>query len=367
MTAKAKVLFLTRGSSSFISGGDVVQLNKTALELENLGYDVFVTNDLSYVETFQPDIVHFSGINLQYNISEVVKKIRKVKSERKIKLVMSTIYVNYERYELDIRKSFFVKLIMLVFGYRKLEYFKELVRLRKFKFGNIINFLLKPSNFIYDEYLTDIDLFLPNSYVEAEKIKSDFNIPESKVSVVTNGCDLTKYNTYDRIPYKNFVLCVARIEELKNQVALVKACKMADLNLILVGSLSYSQKKYYNELFKHLDDRRIYIGPLSQEELVPYYESCSVHALVSHFETCGLSTMEAIHFKKSVVVSNVGYVRGVFNDIPFYCDPNDIPSISSALKSAINTKTDNELYEDFINKTVWSIAAHQTHVAYQGL
>ncbi|MCP1265093.1 glycosyltransferase family 4 protein [Aeromonas hydrophila] len=367
MMTKVKVLFLTRGSSNVISGGDVVQLRQTALGLEKLGYDVFVTNDLSYIDTFQPDIIHFSGINLQHNLSVVVKKVRRARLERNIKLAISTIYVNYESYELNIRRSFIVSLIMHVFGYKKLEYLKELVRLRCFKITYLLDFIFRPSGFIYNEYLKDIDLFLPNSSLEAEKIKLDFNIAENKIHPITNGCNLSEIDNKDVIPYKNFVLCVARIEELKNQVALVKACKSAGLNLILVGSLSHSQKKYYNEIYKHLDEKRIYIGSLSQEELVPYYKACSAHALVSHFETCGLSTMEAIHFKKSIVVSDVGYVKSVFDNLPFYCDPNDIPSITQALKNAVSSSIDDRLYEDFIEKTAWSVAAHQTHLAYQGL
>jgi len=363
-----KILFLTRGSSNTISGGDVVQLKNTAHELQSIGYTVLITNDISQIDLFEPDIVHFSGINLQHNISDIVRKVEKVRlSGLDVKLVMSTIYVNYEGYERNVRKSTVVNIVLFLFGYLKLEYLKETLRLGKLNFSYLMDFLFKPPSHVYERYLKHVDLFLPNSFLEADEIVKDFNVPKDKIKVVTNGCNLSEYQQMLSLPYNNFVLCVARIEELKNQINLIKACKLANLNLILVGSLSISQRGYYEKLFEHLDDKRIYIGPLPHDELIHYYKACSIHALVSHFETCGLSTMEAIHFNKNVVVSDVGYVRSVFGDIPTYCNPDSVDSISSALKIAMKKEVDNDLYMKFISGTNWSVAAKQTHIAYMEL
>jgi len=362
---KIKVLFLTRRTAEKIAGGDVIQLQKTARGLIDLGYDVTIGSDLSLIDSFKPDILHFSGINLQINMEETLSFVRS--RANKIIVVMSSVYVSYENYEKTVRKSLIVNMLLKSLGYLKLEYLKEAVRLRSFGFKVCYNLMFRKSTFIYDKYLCDIDCFLPNSVGESEALVRNFNIPSEKIRVITNGAEFNTPSSEAEIPYSNFVLCVARIERLKNQVSLVKACKKADMNLILVGALSPSQKEYYDELFELLDDKRIYIGALPHDELVQYYKSCSVHALVSHFETCGLSTMEAIHFDKNVVASDVGYVKSVFSDGPFYCDPNDVPSIVLALQSACANKVNIEYCNDFKLLAKWSVASNDTHQVYKEL
>jgi glycosyltransferase involved in cell wall biosynthesis len=356
-----KVCFFVRETSKVSSGGDVVQLVNTAAHLCKERYKVLITSNKSDVIAFEPDILHFSGINLQYNFQQVVELANGLKN--KPFLVMSSIYVNYEGFEREIRNSTIVGFLLRVFGYIKLEYIKELFRNRRLSLQSVVYLLVRTSMYNYKSLLPQVDLFLPNSELEKDSLIKGFGVEPKKVKVIPNGVQFIDVDaSLPQIPYSNFILCVARVEELKNQHLLLQACRDLGLNLVLIGGLAPSQKSYYrNKILPLLDDDRVYLGELPHGELAQYYAACNVHALVSHFETCGLSSLEAAFFGKKLVVSDVGYVRSCLGDAHYYCDPTDINSIKDALVLALSK--DN--YTDFTPAS-WKEVADFTSSSYEG-
>lgn len=357
-----KILFIVRESSKSHRGGDIVQIEKTAEYLSKLNYEIYITDSVDDIANYNADIIHFTGINLQINLQKVIDKFSTL--EARPLLVLSTIFASYEDYERNVRKNFIIKYILKFFGYKKLEFLKEMVRNKDFRLNNFIYFFFKNEDYIYDKYLKYVNLFLPNSNLEKEALLNNFSIESDLVKVVNNGVDFNDFKQPEPIPFKDFVLCVARIEGLKNQINLVKACKKINKNLILIGNLSKSQSKYYASLFKELDEKRIYIGEVNHKDLSTYYNKCNVHALVSYFETCGLTSLEAVSFNKNIVVSDVGFVRDYFADNVSYCNPHDVDSIAEAILEA-ESKIQNI---DFTNKVIknysWEKAAEQTSYAY---
>lgn len=356
-----KVCFFVRKTSKVSSGGDVIQLVNTAEYLCRKRYEVLITSSESEVIEFAPDILHFSGINLQYNFQLVVDLVNGL-TFRPL-LVMSSIYVNYEGFEREIRKSPIVGFLLRMFGYIKLEYIKELFRNRKVSFQDFIYLFFREPFYNYSRLTSQVDLFLPNSDLEKMSLLSDFGIEPKKVKVIPNGVQfLGAEASSPRIPYSNFILCVARIEELKNQHILLEACKDLGLKLVLIGGLSPSQESYYkNKVLPLLDEDRVYLGELPHAELAQYYSACNVHALVSHFETCGLSSLEAAFFDKSLVLSDVGYVRSCLGDAHCYCNPTDIGSVKDAIILALSKGN----YNGF-SPASWKEVADLTSLSYEG-
>lgn len=331
-----KVCFYVRDTSNGSFGGDVLQLKKTCLNLSDEFHSIS-TSDLSELKDFKPDIVHFSGINLQYNLIDLIDACLIL--DNKPLLVLSSIYVNYENYETNVRNSFLIKILLKILGYYKLEFLKECFRLKKFSRTAFFYLFFRHSNYIYSSYLKHVDLFLPNSHTESLAIINDFNINSSKIMVIPNGIQFNTLPTSFNIPYNDYILCVGRIEKLKNQHTLIQACKDLGYKLILIGGLSKSQHSYYkNYVFPLLDDKRIYLGQIPHKHLPLFYKNCILHASVSHFETCGLTSLEACFFKKKIILSDVGYVRSCFGDKFDYCDPFSLDSVKSSIQQALDRK-----------------------------
>lgn len=338
---------------------------KTAEWLRHLGLDVFVTSCLNAAAEFRPDIVHFTGLNLQRNMNKVVQKF--CKRLPRPKLVMSTIYVSYDDFERRVRRDWRAKVIYYLFGYMKLEYIKEISRDNDVCLNDLFHIFFARYDRLYKKNLPHIDLILPNSQAELDAVRRDFGDLLNSTAVINNGVDFDSFHDEFEIPFQNFVLCVARIEELKNQLNLIRACKIANVSLVLIGGLSASQSDYYQEIYRELDSNRIYIGEVPHAELSSYYKACEIHALPSFFETCSLTTMEAISFDKNVVIGDVGFSRSYFGDFAHYCDPYSVESIAQALKRAISVSVDKTFCKYIRENYTWAHSAGQTYDAYRRL
>lgn len=362
---RTRVAVVTRPSAISHKGGDVIQMEKTAEWLQILGLEVLVTSNLDMVESFKPDIIHFTGLNLQRNMRRVVERFLSLNPRPKF--VMSTIYVSYDEFERRVRSDWRTKTIYKLLGYLKLEYIKELFRDKFLSIDDLVHIFCRKADHIYQNNLKNVDLLLPNSDSELDAVARDFGPLGNMLEVVNNGVDFDRFEPLTPLPFKNFVLCVARIEELKNQINLIRACKVANLNLVLVGGLSPSQYKYFKKISGELDARRVYVGEVPHSKLSSYYDACLIHALPSYFETCSLTTMEAICFKKNVVIGDVGFTRSYFSNYAQYCDPYSISSIAHALTNAVSVEVDIEFCSTMREKYTWAQAAQQTLDAYQKL
>ena len=117
------------------------------------------------------------------------------------------------------------------------------------------------------------------------------------------------------------VLCVARIEGIKNQYNLIRALNNTPYKLLLIGDAAPNQKKYYRQCKKIAAANISFINYLPQEQLVHYYAAAKVHVLPSWFEVCGLSSLEAAAMGCRVVITDNGYARSYFKECSFLLRP----------------------------------------------
>jgi len=218
------------------------------------------------------------------------------------------------------------------------------------------------------------DWLLPNSEIEMDVAMDliggtkdrGFDVPEgsSRYEVIYNGIDvdgeilpalanddLLFDEKLEELLAERFVLCVGRIEVRKNQDALIRAMnplweKDPDLQLVLMGDCSAPYIKYIKEETKGKNILFCPSGPPAA--VMKMMRRCSAHALVSYIETPGLVNIEAAALNKPVVVADRG---SVFEYLPvemdgvFYCDPDNIESITEALEGALKIGEVNELGE----------------------
>ncbi|MGZ3822982.1 MAG: glycosyltransferase family 4 protein, partial [Mucilaginibacter sp.] len=213
--------------------------------------------------------------------------------------------------------------------------------------------------------LENARMILPNSLSEYKRIVCTYPC-NVNYTIVPNGVDT---HLFQRNPFKgrddNMVLCVARIEGIKNQLNLIKALNDTSFKLYLIGSHAPNQKAYYNECKSIASSNIVFIDHVSQKELVKYYQQAKVHVLPSWFETTGLSSLEAAVMGCNVVITDKGDAKEYFGTNAFYCDPAEPQSILTAVEKAGNSSYNEDLHDMILRKYTWKQAAKQTYNAYQ--
>jgi glycosyltransferase involved in cell wall biosynthesis len=163
----------------------------------------------------------------------------------------------------------------------------------------------------------------------------------------------------------NLVLCVARIEGIKNQLNLIMGLNNTRFNLVLIGSHAPNQKAYYSECRSIAGANVRFIDHIPQDELLQYYREAKVHVLPSWFETTGLSSLEAAAMGCNIVITDKGDTREYFGSNAFYCDPAEPQSILAAVEKASHYKYNEDLHEMILKRYTWKQAAIQTLNAYK--
>jgi glycosyltransferase involved in cell wall biosynthesis len=163
----------------------------------------------------------------------------------------------------------------------------------------------------------------------------------------------------------NLVLCVARIEGIKNQYNLIRALNNTPYRLLLIGDAAPNQTGYYMQCKKIAAENISFIDYLPQEQLAGYYAAAKVHVLPGWFEVCGLSSLEAAALGCRIVITDNGYARSYFKDDAFYCDPEQPGTILEAIKEAMAAKNNGELQERIIQNYTWQKTAEKTQSVYK--
>jgi glycosyltransferase involved in cell wall biosynthesis len=105
-------------------------------------------------------------------------------------------------------------------------------------------------------------------------------------------------------------------------------------------------------------------GHLDEDMLYTAYANAKVHVLPSYFETTGLSSLEAAVMGCNIVVTDKGDTRDYFKDDAWYCEPDDVESIKSAIDYAFNAPYSQAFKKRILDSYTWQRAAEETYNAY---
>ncbi len=329
-----KVLFQIRSDYKKCIAGDSIQMLKTKEYLTKLGIDVEISSDYNK-DLKKYDILHLFNLvraNETYQYHQNALKQNKP-------YVLSTIYWNmtdYIKNDLNTKST--------------LEWWFKSNNTRK-------------------EIIKNAAVLLPNSDMEMQVLQEDFNI-SNKYFVIPNCSDRGFYfanpeKFIKKYKLKDFVLCVGRISNRKNQLALINSLKNQKIKLVLIGPRS--NQKYYEICKEASSENVIFFNEMKHYELSSAYAAAKVHVLPSWFETPGLSTLEAGLAGCNIVSTDKGSTKEYFQDFVHYCDPNNEKSIGEAVLKAYIRPKNNELKNYILNNYTWEVAASKTLEAYQYL
>lgn len=339
--------FLCRRNLHNLNGGDVTQILQTKASLEKLGVTVNIVTEFD--PRSECDLVHV------FNPSLVdLLEVRAYRSAGK-RIVVSTIYWDMEEYF----RSFFNNAKAHVLRGRPQIFFGAISFLKGVFY---LYARLSQIRAHMRAHLELCDLALPNSHAEAELLERLFGFPVEKIAVVYNASNLAPGDG-GAIAKKPMVLCAGRIEPRKNQHILVEACRELGVELWLVGKAK--DASYVALCKKSAQDSACvrFFEEISQDELRSFYAQAKVHALISWYETPGLSTLEALSFGCQAVVSRGGCTEEYFGDAAQYCDPRDLASVKDAIRTSLARK---DAPRAKISIT-WDDAARETQAAYRRL
>jgi glycosyltransferase involved in cell wall biosynthesis len=353
------ILFISRATLFSNPGGDTIQIINTAECLRKLGVQIDIRLTNEPIDYSQFDLIHFFNIIRPSDILHHIKRSRKP-------YVVSTIFVDYYEYEKKNSKGI-RKFIARFFSSDTIEYLKILTR-------SLVNNekIISPSyiflgqNRSVKKVISGARMLLPNSENEYRRLVSQYKIIQN-YKIIPNGINDSLFRHTEEImtpKEDDLVICVARIEPLKNQLNLINALNDTRFRLLIIGKPSINQKEYYIKCKERAANNISFIGHIPQEELVKYYAKAKIHVLPSWFETTGLSSLEAGAMGCTLVITDKGDTREYFEDFAFYCDPSSIESIFDSVNKAAAAKNDRRLQQKIFSQYTWSNAARLTLQAY---
>ncbi|MEP6673914.1 MAG: glycosyltransferase family 4 protein [Ferruginibacter sp.] len=355
-----KVLIIVRSTLYTAQGGDTHQILQTAqfLQQQQVEVDIKLTTEKIIYAGY--DLLHFFNIIRPADILYHIHKSNKP-------FVVTPLLIDYTEYDKYHRRG------IAGLGFRflssgSIEYFKTIARWIK---GSdqirSISYLWKGQQKSIQQVLHKTSCVLANSSLEHEKLAALYKIG-APVATVPNGVDPELFHPDISIDKDStMVICVARIEGIKNQLNLIKALNNTHYTLLLIGNAAPNQQGYYNACKKIAAPNIFFIDHVPQESLLQYYKKAKLHILPSWFEVCGLSSLEAAAMGCSIVITDKGYTREYFGELAVYCDPASPASILEAIEIASKKKDVALLQQRIINHYNWEQAAQKTAAAYKAV
>ena len=168
------------------------------------------------------------------------------------------------------------------------------------------------------------------------------SVPDTRASVVPNPVDAALWRDGDPAlfrdaylePGEDYVVCVGRIEERKNQLLLARALRDTSMRLVLIGRQAHPA--YAERVIEEAGDRLILPGRLEPggAMLRSALAGARAFALPSWCEGTSLAALEAAAAGLPLVLSDLPGERDSFGALAEYCDPGDPASIAAAVMRA---------------------------------
>lgn len=172
-------------------------------------------------------------------------------------------------------------------------------------------------------------------------------VEDSRASLVPNPVDVTLWQTGDPALFRNaylkdlsgpqeYVICVGRIEERKNQLLLARAMRDLPLRLVLVGhegNPAYAERVRREAGPDFLIVDRLEAGG---EMLRSAVAGARVFCLPSWAEGASLAALEAAAAGAQMVLGDRSSERTYFGDLAEYCDVGDPRSITAAICNCLD-------------------------------
>ncbi|MDD5596667.1 MAG: glycosyltransferase family 1 protein [Victivallaceae bacterium] len=221
-----------------------------------------------------------------------------------------------------------------------------------------LNFLHEPKelpglvsayyNYFFPKYAKKATAILTTSEYSRQDIIDSYKIDKSKITVTGAGAgrEFFVFSPDERrkaqkiwaqgMPY---FITVGAIHARKNPVRLILAFEQfkkrtnSPAKLIFAGPKLFRKSGllHLKKVITHWDDI-IFLGAVSQEQLIQIYNGAAALLFVSKFEGFGIPALEAMNCDVPVVASNCTSLPEVCGDAALLVDPFSVDSICDAME-----------------------------------
>ena len=227
-----------------------------------------------------------------------------------------------------------------------------------------------------------------DSQTSKKDIVNKLSYPEDKIHVIYLAAGENFRKTHDqkklsdvrkkyRLP-TNFSLYVGDVNWNKNIHNLLRAVKLAKINLVMAGSaLTDSNLPQTREI--ETDIKRLAlekqvkrVGYLNEEDLVNIYNLATLTVLPSYYEGFGLPVLESMACATPVVCSKVASLGEITDMAAIFCDPKDPSDIAKKITYVVNLppkereRLSNKIQNN-ASKFTWHKVAQETIKVYKSL
>lgn len=260
-----------------------------------------------FLKNAKPDVVIFPYNTMPWFTSNSYKKIL---------ILHDVIFL-----EKSDNKNFTIKQL---FG----KYYRRALVKRAYKQADVVITVSEFSKSKIIEYLGD---------------KSPFYV----IPNVINAALLSSSDTEAVYHGKPYILNVGGEAPTKNIFNLIKAYAalpegirgLYDLRLVGKYSDSYIQKVHYYLTQKNIPTSNIiFLGFVTNDELCTWYKHCSAFVFPSLQEGFGIPIIEAMTFKKPLLVSNASCLPEIAGEGAVYFNPEDSNDIAAKIKLVLEDK-----------------------------
>lgn len=219
----------------------------------------------------------------------------------------------------------------------------------------------------------------------SETTKNDLiqilKVHEDKIAVIYPGCNILNIKNetpkqYEKYDIKcRYILSVGTIEPRKNHIRLIKAFELLkkeykeEIKLVIVGQKGW----LYQNIMKEIETNKdiIYLGYLTKEELLIFYQKASVFIYPSLYEGFGLPLLEAMKCGVPIISSHLDVIKEVVDDAAILINPEKIEEIKEAMYKILTCQNIKDKLVakglERVKKFSWKKTAQETLKVYNEL
>ena len=322
--------------------------------------------DKNILKNFKRKNLDYNNIKLQNLSGNILSKLFIILFNfiRLIKLKNENSIINFTS-----SKNIFCHINILI------KYRKSILTVHHVK--NKLNFHIFGLN--YKRLYKSFDRIITISQKTKEDLKAIYRIPDNKIDVIYNGCDL---NIFRKIKSKlpidyDYILHIGRENKRKNIQNILKAFKIIKYNfphlkLLKIGEDKNNRSQTIKIIKKlGLTDDVIFKGFIKTKSLPKYYSNARLLIFPSIKEGFGLPIIEAMACGCPVVTSNIAPMTELVGRTQYLVNPYDEKNIAYGVIEVLsNKRLRNRMIENGIRRAQgfsWESSVNKIIGSYKNL
>ena len=234
---------------------------------------------------------------------------------------------------------------------------------------------------IIQKRLSEFDHIIAVSNDLKSKIRSDFGVDLSRITVIPNGIDAEKFRCSDKGEArrycgledgKRYVLTVSRASKEKGLAHLLVAfsrVRCPDTFLIIIGDGPLQEELTSLAVELGLEKRVFFLGVLRHADLCVWYNAADIFCLPSLWEGCPNVIIEALACGTPVVASCVGGIPDLVpsSDYGFLVPPGEEDTLAKAIERALEKEWNRRHISAFGSNNSWTDVADKVIQVFEGV